>query len=358
MKQVNVAGRPHGLNMLPVVRFDVGQRMPNICLYVTRRCWSLNAAQLLWNNSNSSRTNTAYAEKIDFAAPEASTDEWVQIGIVGPTHGVRGEFKVQPLTDFPETRLEEPGVRWIQAPAPRIGRQGAPEPEEVELEWGRRTVSKASNVLTQFRCDQYKNVLSTQKYGEHKDSPRILRLIIFAFVWVLQGREVWLVKLKGVESPEEATLLRGRTLLIPSSAREPLDDDDEFYVQELVGLRVELLSSGKTIGKVVDLFDGTGTHDVLRIEMTDSAAPQVDNDNEDVEPASLERRHVMVPFARQFVPDIDLAAGVMKIDPPEGLLELAVSVKRPRERKESAGRREKRQEKPKKKLEHMDTGSD
>lgn len=39
------------------------------------------------------------------------------------------------------------------------------------------------------------------------------------------------MKLEGVESPEEAAELRGHTLLIPASAREPLEDEDEFYVQ-------------------------------------------------------------------------------------------------------------------------------
>lgn len=42
---------------------------------------------------------------------------------------------------------------------------------------------------------------------------------------------MWLVKLEEVESPEEAALLRGHTLLIPASARAPLEDEDEFYIQ-------------------------------------------------------------------------------------------------------------------------------
>jgi hypothetical protein len=42
-----------------------------------------------------------------------AADEWVEVGRVGPPHGVRGEMKVQPLTDFPEDRLGEPGARWV-----------------------------------------------------------------------------------------------------------------------------------------------------------------------------------------------------------------------------------------------------
>lgn len=39
--------------------------------------------------------------------------EWVEVGILRAPHGVRGEIKVQPLTDFPEDRLAEPGARYV-----------------------------------------------------------------------------------------------------------------------------------------------------------------------------------------------------------------------------------------------------
>lgn len=45
------------------------------------------------------------------AAPEVAPTQFVEVGVVGPPHGVRGEFKVQPLTDFPEDRLGTPGLR-------------------------------------------------------------------------------------------------------------------------------------------------------------------------------------------------------------------------------------------------------
>lgn len=53
------------------------------------------------------------ADQQNEATLSASTDneEWVEVGRVGPPHGVRGEMKVQPLTDFPEDRLGEPGPR-------------------------------------------------------------------------------------------------------------------------------------------------------------------------------------------------------------------------------------------------------
>ncbi|KAI7841346.1 hypothetical protein COHA_004964 [Chlorella ohadii] len=251
-------------------------------------------------------------------------EEWVEIGRVGPPHGVRGEFKVQPLTDFPEERLGMPGPRWLQAPAPKIGRRAAPEPEEFELEWGRMMISK--------------------------------------------GNEVWLVKLEGVESPEEAALLRGHSLLIPASARQALEDEDEFYVQDLVGLTVVLQSSGELVGHVSDVFDGTGTHDVLRIQLAPSQLERLaasssgssgggsseeggEDGGEEAEEGAEGGgapgpRHVLLPFAKAMVPVVDLSARRMEITPPEGLLELAAPSNLRRPRRENRGKRERRKPRP------------
>ena len=54
----------------------------------------------------------------------------------------------------------------------------------------------------------------------------------------LQGKEVWLLRVKGFDSPEAAAMLKGLRLLMPASERPPLDSDEEFYVQELIGMQV------------------------------------------------------------------------------------------------------------------------
>lgn len=46
-----------------------------------------------------------------------------------------------------------------------------------------------------------------------------------------KGREVWLLKLAGVDSPEAAERLRGLFLLGDAASRPALEGDDEFYVQ-------------------------------------------------------------------------------------------------------------------------------
>lgn len=68
----------------------------------------------------------------------------------------------------------------------------------------------------------------------------------------------------------------------------------------------------------------TGTHDVLRILL--EAPEQADN------------KVVLVPFVKAFVPDIDLTAATLTLDPLPGLLEAATpAVRRRRSKKRGGG---------------------
>ncbi len=58
------------------------------------------------------------------------------------------------------------------------------------------------------------------------------------FKGMLQGKEVWLVKLKGIDTPEAAEAFKAQCLLMPEQDRPALEDEEEFYVQELVGMQV------------------------------------------------------------------------------------------------------------------------
>ena len=53
-----------------------------------------------------------------------------------------------------------------------------------------------------------------------------------------------------------------------------LDGDAEFYVQDLFGLQVRLRQGVREepieLGTVVDVYDGTGVHDTLDIEVCES----------------------------------------------------------------------------------------
>lgn len=123
--------------------------------------------------------------------------------------------------------------------------------------------------------------------------------------------EVWwhheelILRFAGVESIGQAEGLRGRLLLIPQGQRSVLGDHT-YYVADLIGCEVSS-RGGAPIGKVIGV-EPTGGVDLLQVEWTPSkgGAP----------------RTLLIPFAQEICPEIDLRARRIVIEPPEGLLEL------------------------------------
>jgi 16S rRNA processing protein RimM len=171
-----------------------------------------------------------------------SDPDLVAVGRIGPAHGVQGAVFVLPWTDDPDDRFAA-GARLRTEPA-------------------------AAGPLT---------VVSARDHS---------------------GRLV--VRFDGVDDRERAAALRGVVLLVPAHARPPLDDPDDFYDTDLVGLRAET-TDGTSLGLVTDIVHSTAA-DYLVVRIVE--------------------RDVLVPFVAAIVPDVDVAAGVVRIDPPDGLLDL------------------------------------
>jgi 16S rRNA processing protein RimM len=112
-----------------------------------------------------------------------------------------------------------------------------------------------------------------------------------------RGRPI--LGLSGVASMNEAQAMAGVEFRVPAAALEPLGEG-EFYRHDLVGCRVTTP-------------DGTRVGTVLRVEGDRAISRLV------VEAGGGE---VLVPLAAEICVRIDPAAGVIVIDPPEGLLDL------------------------------------
>jgi len=76
-------------------------------------------------------------------------------------------------------------------------------------------------------------------------------------------------------------------------------------------------STGKLLGLVTEVYDGTGSVYTLRLRL----APNRD----DV--AANRMRLTLLPFALEMVPVVDVAAGRMEVTPLEGLLDLVTKRK-------------------------------
>lgn len=105
-----------------------------------------------------------------------------------------------------------------------------------------------------------------------------------------------LLKLAGVDSPEEAKRWRGFEIVVPRGQAAPLREG-EYYYGDLVGLRV--VCDGAERGVVADVWEG-GQTVLLGIEVADGSQR-------------------LVPFEAAFVGDVDLEAGSLELTTVEVL---------------------------------------
>jgi 16S rRNA processing protein RimM len=109
-----------------------------------------------------------------------------------------------------------------------------------------------------------------------------------------------LVAFDGITDRTAASQLGGSWLSLDSSQLPPTSDPDEFRDHELIGLSVRTVA-GDPVGVVSDVLHHG--QDLLVVRAADSS------------------NECLVPFVAAIVPEVDVAAGVLVIDPPPGLLD-------------------------------------
>jgi len=178
------------------------------------------------------------------------TPAYIIVGRVRKAHGIRGEVVVEPITDAPDAIFAS-GRRVFAGTA-----SGDLAPNGTEL-----------------------HVESSRPFNEGF-------LVAFAEVPDRTVAETW----------------RGRYLLLPSDELPP-PSDDEVYVHELPGMRVEL-ESGELVGVVEETYElpqGLAL-DVRR------AAPR-------------DTETTLILFDERTIALVDREARRIVVTPPEGLLE-------------------------------------
>lgn len=108
------------------------------------------------------------------------------------------------------------------------------------------------------------------------------------------------VRLSGVTTKEQADALKGTRLYAPRDALPALPDD-EFYHADLMGLSV-VDTGGADLGQIHAVMNH-GAGDLLEIRQKGRSGT------------------VLVPFTQAIVPTVDLAAGRIVLDPPDGLFD-------------------------------------
>lgn len=162
---------------------------------------------------------------------------FLECGKIVATHGLRGEVKVLPWCDGPEALV----------PIKTFYLDGGNTPKRAE------------------RCRIQKNMV--------------------------------LLKLEGVDTPEAAQALRGRVLWL--DREEDTLEEGQYYIQDLIGLTVEDAETGEVYGTLRDVTE-TGANDVYHVAFPDG-------------------RVQLVPAIPQVIAKIDIDGGKMLIRPLEGL---------------------------------------
>ncbi len=129
-------------------------------------------------------------------------------------------------------------------------------------------------------------------YGPLTDESGQRRLAV-----TLKGRagELLMAAIEGVATREAAERLKGTRLYVPRSALPP-PAPGQYYLADLEGLAA-VDAAGQAVGRVERVIDyGAGT--VLEIRRTDGG-------------------ELLLPFADQYVPTVDLAAGTLTVVEPE-----------------------------------------
>ena len=175
-------------------------------------------------------------------------NEWLIVGLITSCHGINGQVKVKSLSDF-EERFLKPGMRWLQ-------KENEP-PSGIELISGYRQ----------------------------------------------PGKETFIVKLKGVNTRNDAEQLKKSKILVKTD-KIPKLKKEEYHLLELINLEVKTFENDelKIIGKVINLENEK--NNLLVIELFKN------------------QKKVLIPFVKEIVPLVDIKNNFLIINPPNGLLEL------------------------------------
>jgi 16S rRNA processing protein RimM len=171
-----------------------------------------------------------------------------------------------------------------------IGRAGRPHGIRGEVVIGVRT----DEPDLRFAVGAAMDVLSS--LDEQADTPG-QRLTVASTRWH-SGQ--LLVLFAGITDRTAASELTGCWQCVDSSQLPDTGDPDEFRDHELIGLNVRT-AGGEPVGVVTDVLHYG--QDLLVVRRAEG--------------------EFMVPFVKAMVPEVDVQAGLVVIDPPPGLLDPA-----------------------------------
>ncbi|MCI6464071.1 MAG: ribosome maturation factor RimM [Faecalicatena sp.] len=166
-------------------------------------------------------------------------EQYLQVGVISSTHGIKGEVKVFPTTDDP-TRYK---------------------------------------VLKNVILDTGKERIPLEIQG------------------VKFFKQFVIVKFKGIDNINDIEMYKGKSLLVSRENASPLEED-EYYIADLIGMRV--FTEDGEFGILKDVIE-TGANEVYVVD-------------------SKEHGEVLIPAIHDCILDVNVEEQTMKVHLLDGLL--------------------------------------
>jgi 16S rRNA processing protein RimM len=200
------------------------------------------------------------------------TSQWIVLAHILRPQGRKGEVLADLFTDFPARFEQHPRV-WL-APSGFADQDAA----------------------------------STRSSAPQGTSPEQAEVVSH---WLPVGRNAGRIVLHfaGIETIEQAEKLAGKEVIVPGDERMPLDAD-ATYISDLIGCTV--YDRGLPVGVVEDVQFPTSADGSRRLE---DAAPLLAI-------APPNGGEVLVPFARAYLLELDVAGKTIRMALPDGLADL------------------------------------
>jgi len=160
-------------------------------------------------------------------------NDMLRIGVISSTHGIRGEVKVYPTTDYPE-QFKDLDLIYLDTGADLLEM----EPERVRY---------------------FKNMI--------------------------------ILKFKGIDNINDIEQYKGRDLFITREQAIPLEEG-EYFITDLIGCKV-ITDEGIELGELVDVLE-TGANDVFTVKQPDGKEVLLPYIDECVLAVDVENKQVTV----------------------------------------------------------------
>lgn len=118
-------------------------------------------------------------------------------------------------------------------------------------------------------------------------------------IYIKPHKNVYLVKLKGVDSPEEGRKFIGKTLYM--NRRDIPIKKGEYFIQDIIGLKVVGSADEHSYGVITDVA-ATGANDIYCVE-------------------DEKKKETWIPAIPQVIDRVDIEGGTLYITPMEGLFD-------------------------------------